>query len=165
MRALLSAPMLNRILRENEVNAFLGECAGAEGFEFVERVLDYFNCSYKVVAREIELIPADGPVLIALTGRLGLLECAALLKLIGQVRRDVRIVANDALLAFAPLRPLLLPAAAVGTALERSEAVIANRATALVPAAKAPQLRVHVGGPSWALFGGLSVFLRRDATL
>lgn len=165
MRALLSAPVLNKILRENEVNAFLSECAGTDGFEFVERVLDYFNCSYKVVGREIERIPSEGPVVILVSGSLGLLECAALLRLIGQLRRDLRVVMNDALMAFTPLRPLLVPPEAIGAALERNEAVIVGRAATLAHPAKAPLLRIQVGGPSWALFGGLSVFLRRNATL
>jgi putative hemolysin len=157
--------MLKKILRESEVNAFLGASAGLEGFEFVEQVLDYFDCTYKVVGREIERIAAEGPLLIAVDRPLGLLECAALLKLVGQVRRDVRVAANDRLLSFAPLRSLLIPAEAIGAALERSEAVIVSRATPIGAHAKAPLLQVHVGGPSWAVFGGLSVFLRRNATL
>jgi putative hemolysin len=63
------------------------------------------------------------------------------------------------------LRPLLLPAQAIGAALERNEAVIVTRATPIAPQLKAARLQVHVGGRSWALFGGLSVFLRRNATL
>jgi putative hemolysin len=157
--------MLKKILREHEVNSFLAGCAGAEGFEFVEQVLDYFDCSYKVVGREIERIPAEGPLVILVGRALGLLECAALLKLVGQVRRDLRVVTNDVLMSFTPLRPLLLPAEAIGAALERNEAVVVSRATPVAPQVKAALLQVHIGGPSWALFGGLSVFLRRNATL
>jgi putative hemolysin len=157
--------MLNRILRETEVNEFLRSCADAEGFEFVDQVLDYFDCSYKAVGREIERIAPEGPLVIRVGRPLGLLECTALLKLVGQVRRDLRVVTNDVLMAFTPLRPLLIPPEAIGAALERSEAVIVSRATPTASHPKAPLLRVHVGGPSWALFGGLSVFLRRNATL
>lgn len=53
-----------RLLREGDVNGFLSETAGVEGFEFVERVLDYSNASYTVIARELERLPAEGPALV-----------------------------------------------------------------------------------------------------
>jgi putative hemolysin len=156
---------LKKLLRENEVNAFLREREGVEGFEFVEQVLDYFNASCSVVDREIERIPSEGRVVIAAHQPLGLLEAAALLKLVGQVRRDVRIVANDLLAPFAPLRPLLLPPEAIGSALEDGEAVIVGGWRRLARDARAPLLPVHIGGRNWALFSGLSGFFRRNATL
>src|ERR1700682_921379 len=168
MRAVLSRPMLeplNKLLRENEVNAFLRECEGVEGFEFVEKVLDYFNSSYSVVIREIERIPSEGRVLIVANHPLGLLEAAALLKLVGQVRRDVRVVANDVLTPLAPLRALLLPVEAIGTALNDGAAVIVGRSLRFAQDAKAPLLPVQVRGGSWALFSGLSALFRRNVTL
>src|ERR1700716_788356 len=104
---------LNKLLRENEVNGFLRDCEGVEGFEFVERVLDYFNASYSVVDREIERIPSEGRVILFIDRVLGLLEAAALTKLVRQVRPDVRIVANDGLTPFTALRSLLVPAEAM----------------------------------------------------
>ena len=85
---------LKKFLRENEVNAFVSECEGAEGFEFIEKVLDYFNASYSAIGREIERIPSEGRVVIIANHTLGLVDGAALLKLVGQVRRDVRVVAK-----------------------------------------------------------------------
>ena len=94
---------LVKLLRENEVNDFLSDCDGVEGFDFVERVLDYFNASYRVIGREIERLPAEGRLVI-LAGRApGLVEAAMLLKLARQVRSDVRMVANDKLLALGGL--------------------------------------------------------------
>jgi putative hemolysin len=147
------------------VNAFLKECEGVEGFEFVDKVLDYLNFSYRVVGREIEHIPSEGPVLMLVNRPLGLADCAALAKLVGEVRRDVRIVANDALSPIAALRPLLVPAAAVRAALESGEAVIACGPLALEPGARVSLLAVHIGPRHWARFYGLAAFFRRGATL
>lgn len=128
--------LLKRIAREDDANAFLGQCEGLEGFEFVDRMLEYFNFSYRVVGREIENIPAEGPVVIVANHPLGLLDGVALLKLVGEVRRDVRIVANDVLMEFNAMRSLMLPVrnmgggdnranvGAIEAALDRGEAVI-----------------------------------------
>ena len=155
---------LKKLLRENEVNAFLRECRGSEGFEFVEQVLDYFDCSYSAVGREVELIPSEGPVVLACDRPLGLLEAAVLLKLVATVRQDVRMVANDRLLPFAPLRPLLLPAEAANAALGNDAALIAS-GPSLDLDRGVRRLAVRVGGRNAALIAGLSAFLRRNATL
>ena len=114
---ILARPMLalmKRIAREDDANAFLAQCEGLEGFEFVDRMLEWFNFSYKVVGREIENIPAEGRVVIVANHPLGLLDGVALLKLVGEVRRDVRIVANDVLLQLDAMRSLMLPVANMG---------------------------------------------------
>src|SRR5690349_4991969 len=119
---------IRKLLRETEVNAFLRNCEAAAGFEFVEKVLEYFDCSYSIVAREIERIPAEGAVVLLVNRPPSLLEAAALLKLVRTVRADVRLVANARLSPFEPLRPLLVSAEAVRAALEKGEAVIAAAA-------------------------------------
>jgi putative hemolysin len=120
---LLTRPMLallRKLLREDEVNDFLEKCRGLEGFDFIDRILEYFNFSYSVVGREIENIPAEGRVVIVANHPLGLLDGVALLKLVAQVRRDVRIVANDVLMRFEPLRSLLLPVVNMGPGSNRA---------------------------------------------
>jgi putative hemolysin len=164
-RRLAAVLPIRTVLRENHLNDFLKSCEGAEGFEFVDKVLDYLNCTYRVVGREIERIPSEGPVLILVNRSLGLADCAALAKLVGEVRRDVRIVANEALSPLAPLRPLLVPPGAVRAALERGEAVIASGPLALDPGARVALLVMHIGRRHWARFYGLAAFFRRGATL
>lgn len=128
--------ILRKLVREGDANAFLGDAAGLEGFAFVDKVLEHFNVSYSVIEREVENIPAEGRVVIVANHPLGLLDGIALLKLVGKVRRDVRVVANDVLLAFEPMRSLLLPVINMGggsnranvdaihAALDNEEAVI-----------------------------------------
>lgn len=105
---------LKTVLREADVNAFLRDAEGLEGMEFIDRILEHFNFSYSVVAREVENIPAEGRVVIVANHPLGLLDGVALLKLVSKVRPDVRIVANDILMQFKALHPVLLPIVNLG---------------------------------------------------
>lgn len=101
--------MLRRLIREEEINAFLVQNDDATGFEFIDRVLEYFNFSYTMSNKDRMNIPSSGRVLIVANHPLGALDGLALLKAIGEVRRDVKIVANDLLMNFDPLKSLFLP--------------------------------------------------------
>jgi putative hemolysin len=156
---------IRKLLRETEVNAFLRKCETAEGFEFVEKVLEYFDCSYSIVAREIERIPAEGAVVLRLNRPPSLLEAATLLKLVRSVRRDVRLVANARLNPFEPLRPLLVSSEALRAALENGEAVIATAADLAAERAGASIVGVRVRGANGMLLCGLLAFFKRGRTL
>jgi putative hemolysin len=101
--------VLRHLFHEREVNQFLDKNQGIEGFEFVDKVLDYFNYSFAVSNRERTSIPAVGRVVIVANHPIGSLDGLVLLKLVSEVRRDVRIVVNDLLYHIKPLRSLLLP--------------------------------------------------------
>lgn len=101
--------ILRKITREKEINAFLKEHKGNRGFDFIDRIFDYFNFSYSVSQRERNNIPAQGRVVIIANHPIGSLDGLALLRLVSEVRRDVKIVANDMLMAFEALHDLLLP--------------------------------------------------------
>ena len=127
---------LKKLLRERELNILFAQCDQLEGLEFVDKVLEDFNFSYSVVGREKENIPVEGRVVIVANHPLGILDGLALIKMVSEVRRDVRIVANDVLMQIKPLQSLLLPVInlgrgsnraninAIDAALENEEAVI-----------------------------------------
>ena len=100
---------LRRLIREQEINHFLDSHQGSRGFEFIDEVLDYFNFSYALSHKERMNIPSSGRVMIVANHPLGALDGLALLKLVGEVRRDVRIIANDVLMHFDALQNLFLP--------------------------------------------------------
>lgn len=110
--AVLKTPvmqLLRHLFHEDEVNQFLHTHQDLGAFEFTDKVLEHFRISYLVSAREKENIPSEGRVVIVSNHPLGTLDGLVLLKLVGEVRRDIKILANDLLWQFAPLRPLLLP--------------------------------------------------------
>jgi len=103
------ADMLGRLADEDGFNRVLDKVGAAEGFDFVERVLDLLGTSYYVNPRERENIPVDGGLLVVANHPLGMQDALAMLQLIGSVRSDVRILGNDWLAAVPQLKKLLLP--------------------------------------------------------
>jgi len=107
--------VLRYLFRESEFRRFAERYPHLTGFDFVEQALDHFDFGVTVSDRERERIPAWGRVVIVANHPIGSLDGIALLKLVGEVRRDVKVVANDVLSAVAPLRNLLLPVDTFGT--------------------------------------------------
>ncbi|WP_415892171.1 lysophospholipid acyltransferase family protein [Neptuniibacter sp. PT8_73] len=101
--------MLRKLVHEKEINTFLAKNKDAHGFEFIDRVLDYFNFGYSISNHDRANIPSSGRVVIIANHPLGALDGLSLLKLVGEVRRDVKIVANDVLMNFDPISNLFLP--------------------------------------------------------
>ena len=102
-------PILRRLLHEQAFIDFAERYPHLKGIEFVEQVLDYFHFTFEVSEEERENIPAAGKVVVIANHPIGSLDGLALLKLIYHVRSDVKIVANDLLMAIEPLKSLLLP--------------------------------------------------------
>jgi len=101
--------LLRKLTREREINSFLHEHQGLRGTDFIDRIFEYFNFSYSISLRERNNIPAQGRLVIVANHPIGSLDGLALLRLVKEVRPDVKIVANDMLMTFEPLHDLLLP--------------------------------------------------------
>lgn len=100
---------LRKLSHEEEINRFLHENQGITGVDFIDRIFDYFNFSYNVSQRDRNNIPSQGRLIIIANHPIGSLDGLALLHLVSEVRRDVKIIANDMLMAFEPLHELFLP--------------------------------------------------------
>jgi hypothetical protein len=87
--------MLGRLADEDGFNRVLSRVGTAEGFDFVERVLDALGTSYQLNLSERKHIPLDGLLLVVTKHPLGMQDALALLQLIISVRPDVRILGND----------------------------------------------------------------------
>jgi putative hemolysin len=111
-RPILSKPLtfvLRHLLHEKEMQGFAKEFPNHQGIDFVEQVLEYFSISYSVRDVEKERIPSEGKLVIIANHPIGSLDALALIKLISEVRRDIKVVANQMLMALPPLQPMLLP--------------------------------------------------------
>lgn len=106
---------LQTIIHEDEINEFLDSHRDYEGFEFVDAVLKRLEVDYQVSGNDRERIPTKGKVLIIANHPLGGVDGLALLKMVGEIRKDVKIVANELLTQFKPLAPLLLPVDNMGS--------------------------------------------------
>ncbi len=110
------APMLQKslfkvaqkLVHEDQVNEFLVAHEHLKGFDFIEAVLDYFKFDFSYSSKDIENIPSTGRVVIIANHPLGALDALCLLKLVGSVRKDVKIVANDFLAGIDALDSLFI---------------------------------------------------------
>jgi len=116
-RATLARPLLRAIGRWSKFDAIAGflESSGhLRDFEFVRGALEFLQTRYVVEPKQLRRIPASGRLLIVANHPSGALDALAMLDAVGQVRRDVKIIANDLLSALEPLSGLLLPIRIVG---------------------------------------------------
>ena len=111
--------LLSKLLYLREINEFLRENSDAWNLEFIERVFEYFNFTYSVSARDRDRIPSQGRVVIFANHPIGSLDGLAILKLVREVRSDVRIVANDMLTNFEQLADLFIPLDNMGSSRTR----------------------------------------------
>ncbi len=100
---------LRRIACESQINATLDALLDLTGLPFVAQALENMRFSYRVAPTDRENIPTEGRVVIVANHPLGALDALALLNLVGSVRSDVRILANDVLMQLQPLAELLIP--------------------------------------------------------
>ncbi|WP_287598092.1 lysophospholipid acyltransferase family protein [Thermomonas sp.] len=115
--AALARPLLRGIARWSrldEIDAFLAANRHVRGFDFVAVAMRHLGAGYEASDADRARIPAHGRLLIVANHPSGALDALALLDLVGQVRRDVRIVANDFLSALGGLGDLLLPVRILG---------------------------------------------------
>lgn len=98
-----------KIVHEDTINKFIHDHAHLKGFEFIDAVLEYFDFDYTVSSNDMENIPSTGKVIIIANHPLGGLDALCLLKLVGQIRKDVKIIANDFLAGFDALKSLFIP--------------------------------------------------------
>jgi len=129
-------PVLRKLLHEEDFRNFDQQYGHLQGMDFIEQLLEYLRFSYTVSDQERENIPPTGRVVIVANHPIGTLDGLALLKLIYEVRSDVRIVANDLLMFVQALHSFLLPVTNIngkaareqlkniGHALQNEEAVI-----------------------------------------
>ena len=101
--------VLRHLLHEQEIIEFGETYPHYEDIDFVEQVLEYFNISYSTRDVEKERIPSEGRVVIIANHPIGSLDALALIKLVSEVRHDLKVVANQMLMAIEPLHDMLLP--------------------------------------------------------
>ena len=151
-RGHLARPLLRTVGRWSgfdRMDAFLARSADQHGFDFVSAALAFLQAGYTVDAAALARIPANGRLLIVANHPSGALDALALLDAVGKVRRDVRIIANDLLLALEPLRELMLPVRILGGQAQRAslqaieQALEAEQCVIVFPAGEVSRLSLQ----------------------
>ena len=108
------------VFHENEINDFIKANGHLESFSFIEAILEYFNIDVNIYKNQLSRIPSYGRVVIIANHPLGALDALALLHVIRDVRKDVKIVASNFLSEFENISDLLIPIENVKGKMERS---------------------------------------------
>jgi len=98
-----------RISQLDEISTWLARHEHLLGLNFVEVALDFLNARALFDPDELQHIPLTGAAIVVANHPLGAIDALLLLKLVGDQRRDVKILANDWLLLLKPLSELLIP--------------------------------------------------------
>ncbi|WP_421224479.1 lysophospholipid acyltransferase family protein [Aeromonas enteropelogenes] len=142
----LSKRALAWLFNEQAFQQFASRYPHLRGLDFVEQVLAQLDFDYRVSEAQLEHIPASGRVIIVANHPIGSLDGLALLRLLGRIRPDVKIVANQLLAQLAPLRSLLLPVDNLGGKTDRhailamGEHLAAEGALVIFPAGEVSRL-------------------------
>lgn len=94
---------------DKELKQFNTRFPDALGLDYIASMLEHFGFSYMVRHNERERIPASGKVVIVANHPIGTLDGLALLKMVSEIRSDVKIVGEDALLQVSRLESVQLP--------------------------------------------------------
>lgn len=139
--------LLRRLLHADELRKFTVDYGHLRGRDFVDQVLDYFDFQYTVADREREHIPCQGKVVLIANHPIGSLDGVALLKMVSEVRPDVKVIANDVLWSLEALRPMLLPVTNMGGKAGRQQIkaiqqhLADDKAVIIFPAGEVSRLR------------------------
>ncbi|MBC8414160.1 MAG: 1-acyl-sn-glycerol-3-phosphate acyltransferase [Nitrospira sp.] len=99
---------LERVNHIEDIRGFFQQNEDKQNLQFIEAVFEFLDFQYKVSDEDIARIPASGRLICVANHRLGVLDGLSLLKIIGSVRKDVKIVVNDILIPLDNMKDLFL---------------------------------------------------------
>ncbi|MFT7879303.1 MAG: lysophospholipid acyltransferase family protein [Sulfurimonas sp.] len=100
---------MKKLFHENQINEFVVQNRHKDALSFIETILDHFEVTIGLKKDEMARIPAYGRTVIIANHPLGALDALALIHLLKDVRKDIKIVANSFLGQFENLKELLIP--------------------------------------------------------
>ena len=105
----ISTALLKKLFHESEINSFLVKNQHKDSYGFVEAVLDHFNVDITIHKNQLSRIPSYGRCVVIANHPLGALDALALLYVLKDVRKDIKIVATTFLASIENLGDLVIP--------------------------------------------------------
>ena len=138
---------MKKLFHENQINTFMAENAHKDTFSYVESIVDYFDISVGLKTNELARIPSYGRLVIIANHPLGALDAMALLHLLKDVRKDIKIVANSFLAQFDNLKDIIIPVDNINGKMDREtvtniyDALEAEQAVIIFPSGEVSRAR------------------------
>ena len=112
--------LFKKLSHEDEINTFLAKNAHKDSFGFIEAILEHFEVDLSIHQNELERIPSYGRVVIIANHPLGALDALALIHVLKEIRKDIKIVASNFLKEFDNLGNVLIPIENVRNKMEKN---------------------------------------------
>lgn len=91
------------IFRFSKLNNVYKKVSGKEGTDFIDEVIGLLNLTIEFNEKQVKRIPVTGPVIVVANHPLGGIERLLLIKYLGKVRNDVKVLGDVLLQQVAPL--------------------------------------------------------------
>ncbi len=101
--------LLSKLLNLKEINKIITLFNSKSGVDFIDEIFEYLDISYIVSAKDKLKIPSEGKLIVVANHPLGGVDGLILLKLISEIRPDVKIIVNDILLNIDNLKNHFIP--------------------------------------------------------
>ncbi|MBK7105593.1 MAG: lysophospholipid acyltransferase family protein [Ignavibacteriae bacterium] len=148
--------IVKRVIHLDEINKVLETNSDTYGVEFIDNLFEQLNFSFNISNKDLRKIPSEGRLIIVANHPIGSLDGLALLKLISEIREDVKIIANSILYEIENLRNLFLPFNLDSKLIQREniksidEALQNEHAIIIFPAAEVSRLKFyHITDSKW----------------
>jgi len=103
---------LERIIHQDEINAFLRENPDKKNLDFVDVGIEFMELG--IDYRGFENVPEEGRFVFAANHTLGGLESVVLMQIVAKKYKDFVFVVNDLLMALKPISGLFVPVNKLG---------------------------------------------------
>lgn len=98
---------IERFMNVDRLNRFLAQHRDQDPFDLAAAIVNEVGVQVRVYG--LEHVPTDRSIIVVANHPTGLLECFMPIQVIGSVRRDLKVLVNDVLMALRGFAPLLVP--------------------------------------------------------
>ncbi len=152
----ITLSLFEKVLHLKEINTFIEKNSDVKDIEFIDEIFEMLNFSFRIANKDIKRIPSEGRLICAANHPIGSLDSLSLIKLVSEIRTDVKIVANDVLLGIKNLEDLFLPFNLESRSAQRqniraiAEALNKEMAVIIFPAAEVSRLKwIYIRDGKW----------------
>ncbi|MEX0982556.1 MAG: GNAT family N-acyltransferase [Bacteroidales bacterium] len=103
------AKIMMNLLRINKLNKLYEELSDRQGVAFIDGLIKKLELDYEVREDELKRIPVDGPLITVSNHPFGGIDGLLLVKVISEVRTDLKIMANFMMKRIDPVGEFILP--------------------------------------------------------
>ncbi len=167
----IATTLLRKLFHENEVNSFLQKHQYKDAFGFVEAVLDHFEVDITIHKNQLQRVPSYGRCVVIANHPLGALDALALLYVLKDIRKDIKIVATAFLASIENLSELIIPVDNIRGKMDKSSlermfnALKSEQLLILFPSGEVSRARVNgIKDTKWQS-GFLRIALKMQAPL